>query len=252
LNGCPYDFAAIAATAAEAGDLALLRYFNRAADPLLLPHTLDNLAFADLALAAENAAKGGHEAIVDLLWKFYYSLSEWEQDAGVRARASLCAAAAGGGHLGLLQSLCAEGCMCDADTCSAAAESGDLETLAWVVEQLSGRDVPLPDTLLLDACRSGNDDTFRDVWLRRPYRQGRLSWTSHPDSSAYDLFLKAFTRGHLQLLRWMVESPLFTWLVDELGGEGREFCQAAAKLGHLDVLVWARAARMHSSSTGTI
>jgi hypothetical protein len=87
--------------------------------------------------------------------------------------------------------LYAKGFVCDADTCSAAAEIGHLETLAWVVEQLSARDVPLPDTLLFDACMSGNVDTFRDVCFRRPYRLGRLSWTSHPDSSAYNLFLEA-------------------------------------------------------------
>jgi hypothetical protein len=40
----------------------------------------------------------------------------------------------------------------------------------------------------------------------------------------------------------MVKSPLFTWLVDELEGEGdcHALCRAAANFGHLDVLVWTR------------
>ena len=64
---------------------------------------------------------------------------------GVRARAALtgltpearrwsetcCTAAAGRGHLSLLQWLRAEGCAWDAQTCSRAAFGGHLEVLIW-------------------------------------------------------------------------------------------------------------------------
>jgi hypothetical protein len=58
-------------------------------------------------------------------------LGGWRKDCGSYRAAEMCAAAAGGGQLAVLQWLWAEGCEWDEGTCGAAAEGGHLVVLQW-------------------------------------------------------------------------------------------------------------------------
>ena len=126
----------------------------------------------------------------------------------------LCAAAAAGGRLALLQWLHQNGCCWDQSTCSGAARRGHLAVLQWARQNGCGWD----EGTCANAAAGGHLAVLE--WTR----QGGCRWDERTCSCAAQ-------GGHLAVLQWARQN----------GCNWDEFtCLSAARGGHLAVLQWAR------------
>jgi hypothetical protein len=124
-----------------------------------------------------------------------------------------CAAAAGAGHLELLQWLHENGCPWSQQTCMEAARGGHLEVLKWAHEN----GCPWDEWVCSYAAKGGHLEVLK--WLR----ENGCPWL-------FGVCAEAATEGHLEVLKWAHENgcPWNKWV-----------CAYAAKRGHLNVLQWA-------------
>jgi hypothetical protein len=127
---------------------------------------------------------------------------------------SLCARAAQGGHLAILQWLHEHGCAWNARTCSEAADGGRLDVLIWARE----RDCPWYTCTCYGAAAGGHLDVMQYA------RANGCPWCPRTCS-------EAAAYGRLVVLQWARANGC-PWCA--------RTCYNAAKAGHLDVLMWAR------------
>jgi len=88
------------------------------------------------------------------------ALGALEVPVRMRFKSGLCAYAAGGGHLEVLQWARAQGCRWDVDTCALAAMSGHLEVLQWA----RARGCPWDERTCAAAAGNGHPEVLQ--WAR--------------------------------------------------------------------------------------
>ena len=158
-----------------------------------------------LGLACAEAAWGGHADVLQSLLRV----------PGAQAGRSTAAAAAAGGHLGVLRWLREQGCPWDEQVVANAAARGHLHVIAWAREQ----GCPWDET----ACVSA-------VACKR--RLEVVRWLRGQGAPVDELTAaEAAEGGHGELLELLHELDC-PW-------DGRT-CAAAARGGHLALLQWAR------------
>ena len=159
------------------------------------------------------AARGGHLGVL-----------KWARENGCEWSWRTCSFAARGGHLGVLQWARENGCEWDWQTCIEAAQGGHLGVLMWALRN----GVPSPECYLdrqllaLAAARGGHLEVLQ--WARQNCSDDQFLW------SARTCCLAARS-GHLEVLQWARENGC-PW--------DTTCCSAAARGGHLRVLQWAR------------
>jgi len=128
---------------------------------------------------------------------------------------STLAYAAAGGHREVLEWAIAQGCPRDARACAGAASAGDSATLRWLHEQGFEWDV----RCYVAAAEGGHLDVMRYA------REHGCDW-----GAGNQVCRAAARRGSVALLQWCVENGA-AW--------GPRTCEAAAIGGHLDALKFA-------------
>ena len=194
--------------------------YNCLPDEILLHHVFPKLGAADRVVLSsidrrtrelvQGEERGGSCRL--RVFDFVTSVARlrWALEHGCRWNGLICAAAAAGGHIGVLQWArdqdppCPwDGKNCAAATCRAAAAGGHLEVLKWLREQ----NPPCP-------------------WDGRTCAEHGCPWN-------FVTCFEAAKRGHLEMLQWARgQDPPCPW-------EERT-CSLAARGGHLEVLQWAR------------
>jgi hypothetical protein len=199
--------------AAAAGALGTLQWLAKCASSFSLNGWRQDCEFsAEKFKAAEicaAAAEGGHLAVLQWL----RANDEWDGHS-CEWDEQTCVGAAQGGHLAVLQWARANGCEWDADTCSSAAQGGHLATLQWA--RANGCEW---GELTCPAAAYGGHLAVLQ-WARA----NGCEWDA-------DTCLNAAQCGHLAVLQWARENGC-EW------DEGT--CRDAAYGGHLAVLQWAR------------
>lgn len=192
------------------------------------------------ARVCEAAAGSGHLAIL-----------QWARNANL-AWGDSCWAAAGGGHLNVLEWACAQvpPCPWDATACAAAAAGGHLEALQWL---RSSPEAPCPL------------DEWTCAFAARAGHLHVLQWLRHlpPRLMSSNICRLAAGAGQLAVVKWVrciaprpcpwngnactdaaANGHLSTlqWLRSQKPPcDWGSTCKAAARAGHLQVLIWARA-----------
>jgi hypothetical protein len=125
----------------------------------------------------------------------------WALEHGCRWNELICAAAAAGGHIGVLQWARDQDppCPWDLKTCATAARGGHLEVLQWVREQK-------PPCLLnaenwdWNTCTAAAFGGHLEVlqWARTQVPPCKSGWSSHTCH-------EAAAGGHLEVLKWLRE-----------------------------------------------
>ena len=177
-------------------------------------------------------AKRGDEALL----RFLLSGIRWEPPDLMDA--SVCAAAAAGGHVGLLQWLQQHQCQraaLDVSVCKAAAEAGHLAVLRWLrpyvllrkrgcLTIVAGNAAGVSKIIMVTAIQHGHLEIVQ--WLH-----GHMDGKGPPCLHYADFCLAAAEYGQLDVLKW-------------LGSQGRAsgpaFITAAARNGHVATLQWMR------------
>lgn len=169
---------------------------------LLLQLRVDILDVLNCDVCA-SAARGGH---LDVL--------QWLRSKGCYMLKNTCAAAARGGHLEVLQWARAKRCPWDKWTCNEAAEGGHLGVLQWATENGCEWD----NGVLVFAAGGGH--------------LGVLEWAveNGGDWQAEWACTEAARGGHLSVVQWLIERGFFV---------REDAWVAAASQGHLEVLEWA-------------
>jgi hypothetical protein len=148
------------------------------------------------------AAYGGQLAVL-----------QWARQHGCPWDWRTCGGAARGGHLGVLQWARQHGCPWDAYTCRMAASGGHLGVLQWA------RQHGCPWTIYIGS------------WAAAGGHLDVLQWTRQQGCPWEDACSWAASGGHLHVIQWARQH----------GCPWDEFtCHWAARDGHLNVLQWAR------------
>eukprot|EP00611_Tribonema_gayanum_P019784 TRINITY_DN3494_c0_g2_i1.p1 TRINITY_DN3494_c0_g2~~TRINITY_DN3494_c0_g2_i1.p1 ORF type:complete len:359 (-),score=31.87 TRINITY_DN3494_c0_g2_i1:256-1332(-) len=181
-------------------------------------------------------------------------LQHWAGDATwsaarVEAKLQVCAAAAEGGHLHVLQWLRTINCPWDASTCAAAARRGDLTVVQW----LHAQGCPWDENACCEAAEGGHIEVAKYLFEQgcpwdgrvccRAARYGQLSvlqfahahgcpW-KHDEAHEYTTTsTEAVEGGHLELLQWAYANDCPVFVSGSI--------HTAAEHGHLNVIVWLR------------
>jgi hypothetical protein len=179
------------------------------------------------------------------------SLNGWRKDCGLPEAPQICAAAAGGGHLAVLQWLRANGCPWESDECAwgrgivacVAAGSDRLAALQWA----RANGCPWDRKACSAAAGGGHLSVLQ--WARangcewdagtcyeaiRGGHLGVLQWARvngcEWNASTWDMMMAA-AGGHLAVLQWLRANEC-PW--------SEHICHEAIRGGHLAVLQWAR------------
>ncbi|UPR04914.1 hypothetical protein HOP50_18g82590 [Chloropicon primus] len=138
--------------------------------------------------------------------------------AGMTMDDKVCAGAAKGGHLGILQWARSKGCPWSLSVARNAAEECHLDVLQWARSQ----DPPCPwdEKTCEGAARGGHLDVLK--WLRS--QDPPCPWNG-------DVPAEAAQEGHIDVLKWALANGC---PVDE------RTCAYAARAGHLSLLLWCR------------
>jgi len=140
---------------------------------------------------------------------------QWLRTRGCPWNASTLAHAAAGGHREVLEWAIAQGCPRDARACAGAASAGDLATLRWLREQGFAWDV----RCYIAAAEGGHLDVMRYA------REHGCDW------GAGNQVCRAAARGG--------SVPVLQWCFENGAAWGPVTCEAAATGGHLDALKFA-------------
>lgn len=185
---------AVYADAAEKGNFEIVRQAME-----------DDVVGDYVTIIAQKAAKKGHLSIVQLAMSHLF----WSRNA----EPSVCAQAASGNQLHVLQWAHRTGILWDESTCANAAREGHFELLQWAHEN----GAPLDASTCAMAARSGHLKVLK--WARK----NRAPWDISTCSEAARC-------GHFKVLKWAHRNGA-PW--DGL------VCAEAVKRGDLDMLAWA-------------
>ena len=176
------------------------------------------------------AAGGGHMHIL-----------QWLLDEVCKMSTHACAAAAEEGHLEVLKWLRENGCEWNEDSCASAARTGNYDILKWLRENGCEWDY---HTCLAIASRGdlemlkwahSNGCNLSVAAASYAAEGGHLDTLKYIQEQEQDIQCTdrsasvAASRGHLHVLKWLKECG-FEWTSEDL--------THAAKCGHLDVVKW--------------
>ncbi len=157
----------------------------------------------------------------------YLNLLHWAQQTNFKIRPSTVKAAAANARINVLHYLKYR---CDKhfSACYAAAESGHLQTLQWLISN----DWPLEVEILYNAAAIGGHLHILQ-WLLETYNEP-LRET--------ELCTDAARNGHLHILQWLRDASIHR---EDVCAWDYETTSAAADGGHLHILQWLRDASIH-------